>query len=228
MIFPTIISLGGSLVAPDGVDIAFIRTFRELISSEVQAGKQFVITVGGGKVCRRYQAAASELGVAHQEALDWIGIRALSLNAELIRAAFGESAHEKVITEPSELRTASEPVVIFGAKAPGHSTDFDAVEAARETGARKVVNLSNIDYVYDKDPKRFSDAKKIEKTSWKEFRALLPPEWTPGVNAPFDPIAAKRAEELGLEVAIMNGSNLKHLKNYLEGKKFIGTVVSSA
>lgn len=224
---PIIISLGGSLVAPDNIDIAFIRAFLELISSEVKEGKQFIITVGGGKVCRRYQAAANELGVVHQETLDWIGIRALSLNAELIRAAFGESAHEKVITEPSKLRTVSEPVVIFGAKAPGHSTDFDAVEAARETGAHKVVNLSNIDYVYDKDPKQFSDAKKIEKTSWKEFRALLPPEWTPGVNAPFDPVAAKRAEELSLEVAIMNGSNLKHLKNYLEGKKFIGTVVSS-
>lgn len=227
MIFPTIISLGGSLVAPDNIDIAFIRAFRELISSEVTAGKQFVITVGGGKVCRRYQAAASELGVVHQETLDWIGIRALSLNAELIRAIFGKSAHEKVVIEPSELRGVSKPVVIFGAKAPGHSTDFDAVEAAREAGARKVANLSNIDYVYDKDPKQFSDARKIEKTSWKEFRALLPPEWTPGVNAPFDPIAAKRAEELSLEVAIMNGSNLDNLKNYLEGKKFMGTVISS-
>lgn len=222
---PVIVSLGGSLVVPDNIDIAFIRNFRELISSEVEAGKRFVITVGGGKVCRRYQAAASELGVANQETLDWIGIRALSLNAELIRAIFGESAHQKVIVEPSELRTASKPIVIFGAKAPGHSTDFDAVEAAREAGAHEVVNLSNIDYVYDKDPKQFSDAKKIEKTSWKMFRAILPREWTPGVNAPFDPIAAKRAEELGLEVAIMNGSNLENLKNYLDGKAFIGTVI---
>lgn len=225
MVSPIILSLGGSLVAPDGIDTAFIRDFRALILDEVKAGKQFIITVGGGKVCRRYQAAASEFGAVSQETLDWIGIRALSLNAELIRAVFGESAHPNVIIEPSELRTASKPVVIFGAKAPGHSTDFDAVEAARESGAQKVVNLSNIDYVYEKDPKQFPDAEKIEKASWKEFRAILPEEWMPGVNAPFDPIAAKRAEELSLEVAIMNGNNLPNLKNYLEGKAFKGTVI---
>lgn len=229
MTSPTIISLGGSLVAPDGIDVAFIRSFRELISDEVKAGKRFVITVGGGKVCRRYQAAASELGVMGQETLDWIGIRALSLNAELVRAIFGEPAHQKVIIEPPELRTASEPVVIFGAKAPGHSTDFDAVEAAREAGAHKVVNLSNIDYVCDKDPNKFPDAKNIENATWPEFRKLLPPveAWEPGSNTPFDPIAAKHAEELGLEVAIMNGNNLENLKNYLKGKKFIGTIISS-
>ena len=227
MTFPTIISLGGSLVAPDGIDLAFIRTFRELVLGEVKAGKRFIITVGGGKVCRRYQAAASELGVVHQEALDWIGIRVLSLNAELIRAIFGESAHQKVIIEPPELRTASKPVVIFGAKAPGHSTDFDAVEAARETGARKVVNLSNIDFVYDKDPRKFPDAKKTERATWKECRAIIPPpeKWSPGLNSPFDPIAAKRAEELSLEVVIMNGNNLKNLEDYLEGKAFKGTVI---
>ncbi len=223
---PTIISLGGSLVAPDGIDSAFIRDFRALVLDEVKAGKQFIITVGGGKVCRRYQAAASEFGAVSQETLDWIGIRALSLNAELIRAVFGESAHQKVIIEPSELRATSKPVVIFGAKAPGHSTDFDAVEAARESGARQVVNLSNIDYVYEKDPKQFPDAKKIEKTSWKEFRTILPKEWTPGVNAPFDPIAAKRAEELSLEVAIMNGNNLENLEAYFSGKLFRGTVIT--
>ncbi|MEK7087957.1 MAG: UMP kinase [Patescibacteria group bacterium] len=224
---PTIISLGGSIVVPDAIDTDFIRAFRELISGEVKSGKRFIITVGGGKVCRRYQAAASSLGDVGQETLDWIGIRALSLNAELIRAIFGELAHEKVITEPFELRSASKPVVIFGAKAPGHSTDFDAVEAARETGARRVINLSNIDYVYDKDPRQFSDAKKIERATWPEFRALIPPpeKWSPGLNSPFDPIAAKRAEELGLEVAIMNGGDLENLKNYLEGKAFRGTVI---
>ncbi|NCQ16417.1 UMP kinase, partial [Candidatus Falkowbacteria bacterium] len=47
----------------------------------------------------------------------------------------------------------------------------------------------------------------------------------PSLNAPFDPIAAKKAQELGLEVVIMNGKNIANLKNCLAGKKFKGTVV---
>lgn len=222
---PTIISLGGSLVAPDGVDIGFIRAFRELILKRVEDGERFIITVGGGKVCRRYQEAAKELGTPSQDELDWIGIRALMLNAELMRSVFGKSAHQKVIIEPSELHTANDDVVIFGAKAPGHSTDFDAVEAARETNAKRVVNLSNIDYVYTKDPKQFPDAQRIEKIGWKAFREILPKEWSPGVNAPFDPVAAKEADKLGLEVAVMNGKPLLNLENYLSGKEFTGTVI---
>ncbi len=225
MTSPTIISLGGSIVIPDAIDTAFVKSFRELILTHVSAGERFIITVGGGKICRRYQEASKELGTPSQEELDWIGIRALMLNAQLIRSVFGNVAHDTVIIEPSELHSATTPVVIFGAKAPGHSTDFDAVEAAHETGAKRVINLSNIDYAYDKDPREFPDAKKIERASWKEFRKILPAEWSPGVNAPFDPIAAKRAEELGLEVAIMNGRSLQNLQNYLEHQPFKGTII---
>jgi uridylate kinase len=91
---------------------------------------------------------------------------------------------------------------------------------------KKVINLSNIEYVYDKDPKKYPEAKKIERSSWGEFRKLLPTEWISGLNSPFDPVAAKKAQELGIEVAIMNGRNIENLKNYLEGKEFKGTIIS--
>jgi uridylate kinase len=109
---------------------------------------------------------------------------------------------------------------------PGHSSDFDAILMAEESGALTVINLSNIDYAYDKDPNKYPDAKKIEKISWSEFRKLLPEKWEPGLSSPFDPIAAKHAQDLGLEVVIMNGSNLENLSNYLDGKNFLGTVIS--
>ena len=97
---------------------------------------------------------------------------------------------------------------------------------AVETGAKKVINLSNIDIVYTADPKTNPDAVKIEKTTWAEYRKIIPSEWTSGINAPFDPIASKHAEENGIEVAIMNGKNLKNLADYIEGREFIGTVIS--
>ena len=93
-------------------------------------------------------------------------------------------------------------------------------------GAKRIINLSNIDYVYDSDPKINSNAKKIEKISWKDYKALIPKEWNPGLNSPFDPIASKIAEEEKMKVAILNGKNISNLEKYLNGKDFIGTVIS--
>lgn len=225
---PTIISLGGSIVVPDSVDTAFVSAFRTLIQGRIALGESFVVIVGGGKVCRRYQAAATELGVTGKDPLDWVGIYATRLNAELIRVIFGDIAHHELVLDPAVLPSlVTAPLVIGAGWKPGHSTDFDAILMAESSGAKRIINLSNIDYVYDKDPRKFPDAKKIERASWKEFRALLPEPsaWVPGLNAPFDPVAAKRADELSLEIAIMNGNNLEHLKNYLEEKPFIGTVI---
>ncbi|MEK7169784.1 MAG: UMP kinase [Patescibacteria group bacterium] len=227
MTSPTIISLGGSIVVPDGIDTAFVSAFRALIQERMTLGESFIVIVGGGKVCRRYQAAATELGVTGKEELDWVGIFATRLNAELIRVAFGDIAHPLLVLDPEVLPSVTSPLAIGAGWKPGHSTDFDAILMAESSGAKRLINLSNIDYVYDKDPKKFSDARKIERATWKEFRALLPEPsaWVPGLNAPFDPVAAKRASELSLEIAIMNGNNLEHLKNYLEGKPFTGTVI---
>ena len=79
--------------------------------------------------------------------------------------------------------------------------------------------------MYTADPRTNPDATKIEKISWADFRKLLPEEWKPGANVPFDPIAAKMAQEQGIEVAVMNGKNLEYLEAYLSGKEFIGTVI---
>ena len=90
---------------------------------------------------------------------------------------------------------------------------------------KKIINLSNIDFVYDKDPAKFKDAKKIRQISWKDFRQIVGSRWNPGTNAPFDPIASKFAEENKMEVIIANGKNMDNLKNILEGKEFLGTVI---
>jgi uridylate kinase len=87
------------------------------------------------------------------------------------------------------------------------------------------VNLSNIRYVCDKDPKYHKDAKPIKDISWKDFRKIVGDKWDPGANLPFDPVAAKEAQRLGLEVAIMDGRDLKNLDDYLSGKPFKGTTI---
>ncbi len=222
-----IISLGGSMIVPEEIDTDFLKEFKDLILSHVAKGKKFAIITGGGRVCRKYQNAAKEVvEVASRDDLDWIGIASCNLNAELMRVIFGENAHPKVMVNPEEKFTLEKSIVIGGVFAPGHSSDMDAVQMAQNLGAKKVINLSNIDHVYDSDPKINPDAKKLEKISWKEYRDIIPKEWTAGLNSPFDPIASELAEKEGIEVAIMNGKPIDNLVKYLNGEKFLGTVIS--
>ncbi|HEV7423587.1 MAG TPA: UMP kinase [Candidatus Paceibacterota bacterium] len=220
-----IISLGGSLIVPEEIDFKFLAEFRDLILSHVARGRKFAIITGGGRTCRKYQNATKELfNNATKEDLDWVGIAANNLNAELVRVIFGGYAHNKVIVDLSRKLSFDKPIVIGGAYEPGHSSDFDATVSAKTLGAKKIINLSNTDFVYDSDPKLNPDAKKIEKISWAEYRKIIPKEWTvSGLNTPFDPIASKMAEEEGMEVVIMNGKNIPNLERCLNGEDFIGT-----
>lgn len=221
-----IISLGGSLIVPDNIDIIFLTDFKKLILSHVEKGKKFVIITGGGKINRTYNEAAKNLGTPSEEDLDWIGIASLKLNAELIRVMFGKYAHEKVIDNLSKSFPHEKSIVIGSAYEPGKSSDWDSVEAAKNLGAKKIINLSNTDYVYDSDPRLNPNAKKIEQISWSDYRKIIPTEWTSRLNSPFDPVASKDAQDNGISVMIMNGKPIANLANCLNGEKFLGTIIS--
>jgi uridylate kinase len=226
-----IISLGGSLIVPEEIDTDFLNNFKNLILLQVKKGKKFVIITGGGKICRKYQNAAKEIVDASKDDLDWIGLTVNNVNAQLVRVIFGKEASPKVFHDLSEKELAENitkfPIVIGGALAPGHSSDFDAFQSAKNLGAKRIINLSNTDYVYDSDPRENPNAKKFENISWADFRKLIPDKWIKsGMNVPFDPIASKAAEAEGIEVVIMNGKNIENLEKCLNGEKFQGTIIS--
>lgn len=220
-----VISLGGSIVAPDNIDVGFVRSFRELALEYVSKGYTLYIIVGGGKIARTYAQAAQEVITLSNEERDWIGIYATRFNAEFIRIIFGDNAHAEIIIDPTLPLTTDKSIIIGAGWKPGWSTDYVSIELAKNVGAKKVVNLSNIDYAYDSDPRTNPDAQKITKTSWADYRKLVPAEWAPGLSSPFDPIASKLAEESGIEVAIMNGKKLDNFKCYLDGQTFEGTII---
>lgn len=225
---PIVVSVGGSLIVPDQIDIDFLKRFKELILEKVQRGFSFIIIAGGGKTARRYQEAANAVTPLSRQDLDWIGIHSTRLNGHLLRTIFHDIAYPVMITNPDEVldAPAEAKIIIAAGYRPGASTDLRAVQIAERCGARKMVNLSDIDYVYSADPRKNPDAKKIDKTSWAEFRKLIPSEWDPGLSSPFDPVAAKHAETLGLQVAIMNGKKLDEFSKYIDDKSFNGTIIS--
>lgn len=225
---PVVLSLGGSLIAPpSGIDARFISAFRDLIVAWTRKGRRFVIICGGGTTARAYQAAAAKAAPLTRDDLDWLGIHATRLNAHLLRTLFRRQAHPKIVTDPREKMSVSRPILVGAGWKPGCSTDFDAVLLAKKYGARTLINLSNIAYVYDKDPRRHRSAAPIRAMSWREFRRRFGGRWHPGLNSPFDPVAAKEAQALGLEVIIADGKNLKNLGRLLDGKTFAGTVINA-
>jgi uridylate kinase len=219
-----VFSLGGSLVCPDEIDVLFLKKFRNFILKWVREGKRFVIFVGGGKVARKYQKAAKKFGVRNEE-LDWIGISSTFLNAQLVKSIFGNFAFEKVLTDPREKIKTRKKIVIFGGWKPGRSTDYDSVLAAKNFGAKRVINLSDVDFIYDKNPKKFKNAKPLEKISFDELFKIIGRKWTPGINIPFDPEAAKLAQKEKIKVIFLNGRNFKNLEKVFLGKKFKGTII---
>ena len=96
---------------------------------------------------------------------------------------------------------------------------------AKNYKADYVINFSNTDYIYDKDPNKYKDAKKLEKLDWKSMQKLVGTKWKAGANHPFDPIATKVAKKLKLKLVFMNGRNIKNMDNFLKGKKFKGSLV---
>ena len=225
-----VISLGGSLVVPSqGIDVDFLSKFNAFIRNSIKENPdlQYFIVVGGGTIARQYRDAGREV-VGHEltpDDLDWLGIHATRLNAQLIRTIFREIAHPYVLKHYEIIRKVEENVVVASGWKPGWSTDFCATLVCEDYGVKTIINMSNIEAAYDKDPRKFPDAKVVKKATWSEFRKIVGDEWTPGMNAPFDPVAARHSEELGLKAVILKGTNFENLQNYLDGKDFVGTIV---
>jgi len=224
----TVISLGGSIVAPDGVDERFIKDFTGLIGELLAADdkRRFIFVVGGGGPARAWQKAYRAVSSAPvNEQADWIGIMATRLNAQLIRAVMGEWCTQEVVTDPTKVEPLMGRVLVASGWKPGFSTDYDAVLLAERFQADAVINLSNIEKVYTADPKKNPGAKPIDTISWADFCDLVGDVWEPGKNVPFDPVASKYAAKLGLKVICAAGKNLPNLKNILLGQEFIGTTI---
>jgi uridylate kinase len=223
-------SIGGSLIVPNGgVDTKFLSELNKFVREQLASNpnRQFFLIVGGGQIARKYRDAGAEV-IGHEltrDDLDWLGIHATKLNAHLVRTIFRDLAHPYIIKHYEIIRKAEEPVVVAAGWKPGWSTDYDAVLLCEDYNVKEMINLSNVKQVYDSDPRQNPNAKPIDKISWEDFRKLVGDEWIPGMNAPFDPVAAKKAEDLGVKVTVMSGRDFDNIRKYFNHEKFLGTVI---
>ena len=232
----TVLSLGGSIVAPDAPDTAFLPAFEAMVRQWLAEDRErkLILVIGGGGPARVYQnayravLAARKDGAATQadnSQADWIGITATRLNAQLVKAIFSDLCHDDVVYDPTAPIGFTGQILVAAGWKPGFSTDNDAVVLAQRFGAKTVVNLSNIEKVYTDDPKTNPDAKPLDTISWEDFRKMVGDEWTPGKNTPFDPIASKGAQQEGITVICAGGRDIENTRAILEGKPFKGTKI---
>ncbi len=238
-----VLSVGGSIIAPNDVDVKFLSDFSKMITDYLTSNPEtrLIFVAGGGAPARLYQNAYKAVAATFDEkqknlcglenedslnqACDWIGITATRLNAQLLKTVFGPLCQQELVIDPTKVCDFTGRILVAAGWKPGFSTDNDAVLLAERFNADTVLNLSNIEKVYTDDPKKNPDAKPIDNISWSDFRAMVGDEWVPGKNCPFDPIASKKAQELGLTVICASGKNIENIRAILDAKDYEGTTI---
>ncbi|MFH1450499.1 MAG: UMP kinase [archaeon] len=224
-----VLKFGGSIFMPkEGADIDFIRELTSFLVTKIQE-HEFAIVVGAGKFSRECGALGREF-THDEDRLDMIGIMGARLNASILIAALGDHACPEIPRSEEEFTLLSKKypgkIVIAGGFRPRQRTDAVAVEIAKEWGANLVIKGTNVDYVYDKDPSEFKDAKPLKNIDYKKLQELGDGEHTTA-NAPtiMDAEAAKILIEEKIKIAIVNGKNLSNISKILSGESFKGTKI---
>lgn len=208
-----IISLGGSIIADDNINIQFLKGFKKIIE---KYNYRFIIVTGGGKTARKYIDAARKLKINADDE-DLIGIAATRLNAELVRSILNQ--RNPILYEPKKV---NQRIILSGGYKPGNSSDYVTTLFAEKYNSTEIINMTKIGYIYDKNPD-LKDAKPLKNITWKEMQKLVGTKWVPGKNVPFDPIATQKAMRKNYKVIILNGLN--NLDKYLSNKSFKGTII---
>lgn len=222
----SVIALGGSIMYPDQIDTEYLKQFKKFIEKLVKKGHKFIIVTGGGKLARNYQNALSEIVETNNLDKDMVGIQATKANAHLLRGILKAYADPVVINEAEKPKKLKYPITIGSGETPDHSTDYDSIVLAEFYGANQVIIAGKPSHVFDKDPHVHHDAKHFSTISWSDYRKMFPKVWTPGFGSPVDPIGAKLAEKKGIKAVIINGRDLKNFEKAIEGKEFVGTIIS--
>ena len=140
---------------------------------------------------------------------------------------FGKDASPEVILPESRISDLKRPISIgIGGLEPGGTSDSTAVRFAQKFGAKTIINLTNVAGVYDRDPRKFKNARLIKKMTWNDLKRQFGSRNEPGRHMPFDASAANTASRIGLKVVTTDGRSMKNFQNILSGKAFKGTVIS--
>jgi uridylate kinase len=219
-----VISLGGSMIVQDEVNYKFLKQIKKVLLKHND--KKFVVCTGGGKLAREYMKPLKKEGLSEYQQ-DLMGIEATRLNAYLVAAFIGEKSNKEIPKTLEEVADAMKgnDVVVCGGLTPGQTSDGTTAMIANYLDADVMINMTNVDGLFDKDPDKHEDAKLIPEISHQKFKEMLSKiKKKPGMHFVLDHLAAEVARKANMKVIIIKGAN--NLDNVLNRKKFKGTVIS--
>lgn len=221
-----VLSLGGSLIVPDDVDVKFLREFKKVIKKNSKKYK-FVIVCGGGSVARKYINALRSVRVG-EDLQSHSGISATRMNARFMSYFFGQDQEKGVPHSMRVLRKylKNRDIVFCGALEYKPDQTSDSVAAGIAKSFNTIfINLTNVSGLYDKNPKEHKNAKLIKEISWKDFNDLAnKTAFKPGQHFVLDQTASKLIMKNKIPTYIV-GQDMKEFDNLLNNKKFKGTVI---
>lgn len=220
-----VISLGGSIINPDDVDYDFLKEFRKTLLKLKEW--KFVIVTGGGATARRYIKVLRKDGLDHRiQCL--AGIAVTRMHARLLMTLFRKEANQKLPQNIKEIDNLikKDRIVFCGALRFEENQTSDAVGA--EIAAHfKVpfVNLTDVNGLYDKDPKKFKDAKFISKISYRDFHKMITKiKYEAGLHFVLDHKATDIVMKKKVKTFILN-KEMKNFENFLKGGYYKGTAI---
>jgi len=217
-----VIKLSGSVFAMDNT-----KALKDYASFLVKISKicQPVVIAGGGKIARHYISHARTSG-ADESTLDELGIEVSRLNAKLLIYALKNKAYPHPPTNLQEVKHAVDSglIVISGGLHPGQSTNATAALIAEKVHASEFLNTTDVDGIYDSDPRKNKKAKKFKRIELKNLRKLLVHEESiAGGYDLMDIVALKVIERSKIKTRILK-SDIKKIEKAIKGNS-IGTEI---
>ena len=220
-----VISIGGSVILSKDIDFKYYKKLADLIMRIAKDYKIYII-VGGGKIARDYIKIGRKLNF-DEKTLDIFGILVTRINAKLLTNIINNSNSKIPETTDNALKMKNR-IIIMGGTIPGHSTDYVGSEIASKTKAEKFIIATNVNGVYDKDPKKYNDAKQIIEITPDKLINKYGISWkSAGCNVVIDGPALNVIKNKDLLTYVLNGKKIEELENVLLDKKFNGTVIKN-
>lgn len=223
-----IIKFGGSVIQ-DTLD-NINPLFPEFISFISNSSEKVFLINGGGIFCRFLQNNLKKIGVDDHDTLDEMGIHVNNMFSNFIKFALPKNlTYPKLIKTVKNVKIALKYLDKFnffvgGSKGVGHSSDFDAVVLGNAFGSKTILKISNVKYVYNKDPKKNSDTYSLSEVSWLEYLNIIGNRFYPGASFPFDPVASRLAKDLGFSVRLTTLEDFLKIKS-LNINNYDGTLI---
>ncbi len=218
-------SLGGSLIVPSNIDYNFLKNFKTKLLKLKDF--KFVVVAGGGSIAREYIKVLEKEGV-NEKKLCLMGVGITRLNARLLANFFKESACPNLPSSMQELKNMfnKNRIIFTGGLSfePENTSDGTAASIAKELKT-DFVNMTNVNGLYNKDPRKFNDARLIKRISFEEFcNKIKKLKYHPGQHFVLDQHASEVIRKNKIKTVII-GKGLKNFESLIKGKKFIGTVI---